>query len=100
VVHFPLVDARREIQPLLTREVDQSSVEEATRGWRHSSKYLGEGNRRFFAYALSLRSAGMPLADIEPKLREEAKYGRSPDKRGAQVQSIMKSLREGYKKSA
>jgi hypothetical protein len=42
----------------------------------------------------------MPLADIEEKLRQEAKFGRSPEERAAQVSSIMKTLRQSYKKFA
>jgi hypothetical protein len=75
VVHFPRVDARRETPPPLTREVDQSAIDEATRAWRESPQHPGEGNARFFNYALSLRSAGMPLADIEVKLPQEANLG-------------------------
>jgi hypothetical protein len=42
----------------------------------------------------------MPLADIELKLLEEARVGRSPEERVAQVPSIMETLRHPYKESA
>jgi hypothetical protein len=54
---------------------------------------LGEGNVRFFNCAISLRSAGMSLKDIEQKLRDEAEFGRTPAQRRAQIPSIMNTLR-------
>ena len=63
-----------------------------------SPKYPGEGNARFFQYALALRSAGISLNDIEQKLRDEAGFGRSPGERRAQIPSIMKTLGQSFKK--
>ncbi len=77
-----------------------AAVEEATRLWRESVKYCGQGNERFFNYALSLRSAGMPLKDIELKLRDEASFGRSAHERSAQIPSIMSTLMRSLKNSA
>jgi hypothetical protein len=37
----------------------------------------------------------MDLNDIEAKLRQEAKYGRTPKERRAQIRSVMKSLHRG-----
>jgi hypothetical protein len=62
--------------------------------------YSGEGNARFFNYAISLRSAGMSLDSIERKLREEGTFGNSPKERRAQIRSIMKTLGQSFKKSA
>jgi hypothetical protein len=81
--------------PPLSSEVDQARVDAAVEGWRLSSASPGEGNERFFNFALDLRSAGMSLPDVEMMLRMEASYGRSPQKRKAQIPSIMSTLRSG-----
>ena len=47
----------------------------------------------FFELALSLKRAGMPFPQIEGTLRSEARYGRTPNERLAQISSIMASLR-------
>jgi hypothetical protein len=92
VVQFPKVDhARSNIQQTLPKTADQAAVERATWLWRESPMYPGEGNDRFFNYAISLRSAVMSLNDIEQKLRDEAEFGRTPHERRAQISSIMKT---------
>ena len=48
----------------------------------------------FFQFGVDLRSAGMPLGEIESTLMEEAKHGRSPAERRAQIKSIMATLRK------
>jgi hypothetical protein len=59
VVQFLKVDdARGNSRQTPPKEVDRAAVEEATRIWRESPKYPGQGNDRFFNYAISLRSAG------------------------------------------
>lgn len=98
VVHFPEVDAST--QPRQTRKVDETAVAEATRMWRESRQYPGEGNTRFFEYAVSLRTAGMSLDETELKLAEEAKSGRSPRERVSQIPSVMATLRSPIRKSA
>jgi len=101
VVQFPKVDdARRNAQQIPPKKVNQSAVEEATMIWRESPKFPGEGDTRFFNYAIALRSAGMSPNDIEQKLRDEAEFGRSPDQRRTQILSIMKTLGQSFKKSA
>jgi hypothetical protein len=80
-------------------EVNQQQVDEATEEWRNSSQHEGEGNDRFWQYALQLRSAGMSIDEIERKLDEEARYGGSPDERRSQIHSIMQSLRQPYRKA-
>ena len=75
-------------------------VEKATKLWRESVEYPQESNERFFSYAVSLRSAGMSLKDIELKLRDEANFGRTSQERAAQIPSIMTTLRQSLKKSA
>lgn len=72
--------------------VDQILMERAATEWRASSGFPGEGNARFFTYARTLQKAGMSMHDIEDRLISEATYGRSPDKRKAQVKSIIASL--------
>ena len=97
VVHFPEVDTKG--QPPLWREVDETAVAKATRMWRESRHYPGQGNDRLFQYAVAMRSAGMSLKEIERKLRDEAKFGRSPQERRTQVPSIMRTLGQLLKKS-
>ena len=58
----------RQCYQLEPRQVDQAKVEAATNQWRQSPQYPGEGNFRFFNYALALRAAGMNLSEIENKL--------------------------------
>ena len=62
VVHFPQSDTQRAAlaEP---RTVNSAAIEKATKLWRESRKYPGEGNDRFFNFAVSLRSAGMSLYD-------------------------------------
>ena len=101
VVQFPKVDvSRKNSQQTPPREVDQAAIERATTIWRESPKYPGEGNARFFNFAVSLRSAGMSPEEIELHLRDEARFGRSPHERRAQISSIMATLRQSFKKSA
>ena len=78
--------------PVYQQKVDLAAVEEATRIWRQCPP--GTGNDSFFSYALSLRSAGMSLEQIQDKLEEEAKSAppRSRNDRKAQILGIMKSL--------
>jgi hypothetical protein len=75
------------------RPVNQEKVQAAIMEWHTSKADPGKGNQMFFNLALSLRSAGMSLDEIKQTLRDEAKYGRSPSKRKAQIPSIMATLR-------
>jgi hypothetical protein len=101
VVPFPKVDdARRNAQQIPPKKVDQAAVEEATMIWRESKQYPGQGNTRFFNFAVSLRSAGMSIDNIELKLRDEATFGRTAEERRAQIPSIMRTLRASLKKTA
>jgi hypothetical protein len=50
----------------------------------------------FFEFALSLRRAGMNLAEIESTLRAEGAFGRTPRERLAQIPSIIASLRRYF----
>jgi hypothetical protein len=79
-------------------KVDLAAVEEATIRWHQSREHPGTGNDSFFSLALSLRSAGMAIDQIERKLHEEARYGRSPDERRSQIPSIMQTLQQPYRK--
>jgi hypothetical protein len=94
VVPFKAPSAPRELAPAKGRWIDEAMVQTATEEWRESPKYPGEGNDRFFQYALVLRDAGMEPVEIEAKLMSEAQDGRSPDERRDQVLSIMTSLRK------
>jgi hypothetical protein len=84
----------------IDKKVDQAAVEKATMIWRESKRYPGEGNDRFFNFAISLRSAGMPLEQIEMTMRENAEDGNSPKERKNQIPWIMKTLRASLKKFA
>jgi hypothetical protein len=81
------------------QKVNLAAVEEATKQWHQSRAHPGTGNDSFFNYALSLRSAGMSLDQIERKLEEQAQYGRSPAERRSQISSIMQSLQKAGQKS-
>jgi Type III restriction enzyme, res subunit len=87
-----------EMSPLNTT-FDQSKVDEATRIWRESVNYPGEGNARFWSYARALRSAGMSLEQIEQTLKAESMNARKPSERRGQIPSIMKSLQQSWKKA-
>ena len=73
------------------QKVDLAAVEQATKQWQQSCAHPGTGNDSFFNYALSLRSAGMPLDQIEKKVGRASSYGRSPGERRSQIPSIMQS---------
>jgi len=99
VVQFrtPFIPKDRSFNDL--REVNQQKVEQATMEWRNSSHRKGEGDHRFWLYALALRAAGITFSDIEHKLKDEAQYGRSPDEREKQIPSIIQSLQQSFGKT-
>ena len=99
VVPFPKtpVEQDSELSPAAT--IDQTKVDEATTNWRQSIDHPGEGNERFWDYALALRSAGMNPEQIEQTLQAETKYARNPPERRDQIPSIMKSLQQSWKKT-
>ena len=61
--------------------------------WRTSKSQPGTGNEMFFDLAFSLLSTGMNFQEIEETLHAEAHHARSPQKRLAQIPSIISSLR-------
>ena len=61
--------------------------------WRTSKWQKGTGNALFFDLAFSLKRAGMAFPEIESTLHAEAHHARSPQKRLAQIPSIMNRLR-------
>ncbi|OSJ16711.1 hypothetical protein BST63_11275 [Bradyrhizobium canariense] len=67
-----------------------AGVAEAIAVWRSSSP--GKGNDAFFTLALSLRTLGLDLKEIEQVLSEQAAFARSPAERRNQIASIMQSL--------
>jgi hypothetical protein len=81
------------------RKVDLAAVEQATKQWQQSRERPGTGNESFFSLAVSLRSAGMSLQEIENKLEEQAQFGRSPHERQSQIPSIMESLQPRYREA-
>ena len=62
-----------------------------------SIDHPGEGGRRFFQFAVDLRSAGMALGQIERQLEREADFGRSANERRAQIKGIMDTLRKSWR---
>jgi hypothetical protein len=86
----PEVEAESEHPAQFNKEM----VQAAAAIWRESSAYPGEGNQRFFEFALALRRAGMGNQDIRSTLRSEAEFGRTPQERRAQIPSIINSLRQ------
>ena len=97
VVAFPEKRTSCSTKPVRSESVDLAAVEEATNGWHQSGALPGTGNDRFFNYALSLRSAGIPLDQIREKLEEQAEFARSPEERREQIPSIIQSLQQSYR---
>ena len=81
-------------------KINLAMVEKATEEWRESIHHPGEGNSRFFVYAVALRTAGMSLPEIEAELIEEAPFGRSPKERREQIPSIITSLTKTWRRAA
>jgi hypothetical protein len=73
--------------------VDWKRVELAKDTWRTSKSQPGRGNEMFFDLAFSLKCTGMSFQEIEETLHAEADHARRPNKRLAQIPSIMNSLR-------
>jgi hypothetical protein len=92
----PEVDAGFERLPH-SNEVNEAMVQAATTIWRGSKAHPGEGNNRFFEFALALRRAGVGIQDIRSTLNSEATFGRTSGERWAQISSIITSLRHGSK---
>ena len=100
MVPFPLPLVAKEHPFSDQRPVDQAMVEKATEEWRESIHHPGEGNSRFFVYAVALRAAGMSLPEIESKLVEEARFGHSADERRAsESQAFIASLKKTWRKA-
>jgi hypothetical protein len=81
------------------KELNKAAVEEARSIWRESKSHPGEGNDRFWNFALALRSAGMSDDRIQSELNSEYMYGRSPKERKAQRPWNMASLKRLFKKT-
>jgi len=92
-IRVPLQPEFEDIEPeAYQRGIDEELVQRAKDVWRTSTGQPGRGDEMFFNLALSLKRAGMNLGQIEMTLRAEAKFGRSPKERAAQIRSIMVSL--------
>jgi len=74
--------------------INKALMQAATDEWHGSSANPGEGNARFFKFALALRRARLTDHEIQSRLLTEAALGRTPEERRAQVKSIMASLRK------
>ena len=90
----PLQPTLEPVQPdNQENDVDWKRVQLATDTWRTSKWQPGKGNEMFFDLALCLTYAGMAFPEIESTLHAEAHHARTPQKRLAQIPSIMNSLR-------
>ncbi len=89
----PCAEPSPAAEPSGARMVNEHMAEKAINEWRLSRGHPGEGNASLFALALALRRAGLGHHDIERTLHTEARFGRNPTERTAQVKSIMASLR-------
>jgi hypothetical protein len=70
--------------------VNEAAVQSAVSRWRAAP--AGKGNDEFIVLGGSLKRAGMARWEVEARLTAEAAFGRSPDERKAQVQTVLKSL--------
>jgi hypothetical protein len=53
-----------------SNEVNEAMVQAATANWRGSKAHPGEGNQRFFEFALALRRAGVGIHDIGARISD------------------------------
>jgi len=90
-----LLQPETEIEPAIERSgwIDYAKIDHAIKNWRISKRLPGQGNRMFFDLALALERARMNHDDIEATLKVEAAFGRSPQERRDQIESIMNTLR-------
>jgi hypothetical protein len=72
-----------------TREINQELVQTAIQDWRATPK--GHGHESFFILGRKLRNAGMDFGQIAGTLDAEARHGRSPFDRKAQVPGIIET---------
>jgi len=71
--------------------IDMVAVFTATSEWRNTPP--GHGGAGFWRLSLALFRLGMTMDEIEDTLKIEAKYGRHPKQRKAQIKSILVSLK-------
>jgi hypothetical protein len=71
-------------------EVDQAGLESAIASWRKAAP--GDGGRQFYLLAVETKKMGLSAFRIKAMLTGEARFGRSPAERTAQIPSIMSSL--------
>jgi hypothetical protein len=91
---MPLQPTLELIEPdIQSSEMDEGLIQSAISTWRTSPSHPGRGNVMFFDLGFSLKYAGMAFPEIERKLLAETHHARSPQKRLAQIPSIMNSLR-------
>jgi hypothetical protein len=72
------------------REIDHASIQTAIQDWRATPK--AHGNETFFILGRKLRNAGMDFGQIASTLDAEARHGRSPFDRKAQIPGIIETL--------
>ena len=78
-------------QPVVSKELDYSA---ALARWQSTQAKAGEGNKRFFAFAVELAKLGFDVAQIQNILHQSAVFARHPEERRKQIPSIMKSMRK------
>jgi hypothetical protein len=92
ILHVDLTPQEPKTETVSKKQTTEPGVDQAIAEWRQSSASPGEGNDRFYSFALSLKKAGMDAGGIRQTLRAEATFGRSPGERRNQISSIMHRL--------
>lgn len=72
--------------------IDRDAVDAAIARWQSTPK--GQGHDAFFQLAVDLRGAGMGAIDLQLILRTQADSARSKRERKADIQGIMRTLKE------
>jgi len=78
------------IVPTAIGYVNREVVADAIGVWRATA--AGSGHSAFFALAARLRSAGLPMLEIERRLMEEAEHAHSPNERRHEIADVVASL--------
>lgn len=82
------------VSPSLPSSVDAEAVTLVKATWRNSHLNPGTGNYQFWCLAEALRRAGMDDDEaLRQTLTEEAMFGRSPEKRLAEIDDLVERTR-------
>jgi hypothetical protein len=72
----------------------ERAVERADKWWFNNCSVPEQGNHNFYVYALKLKKTGIPITEIENKLRQQCGIATHPSERRQQIPSIMSTLRK------